>query len=241
MKSEIRNMENIHWDKIGLLMKIGIVGAFTILIGDFLVGWGVRDVSLGGIEGMVSPYRTISDGMIFWSAILGLIGVPMATVGHLGVYRLMKPYSRKYAKLYKVGMLGFLTFGGSGVHVSSLATVFFYKYMAAVSPETALASSIKFASYFPLPLYIASFACWLLLSYAYIRAFITGLSPYPRWCWVFSMPVGTLLASLVIIFGNHAIVNAIMVGASSLGNIWQLAGLFFILGKAKENWHKVSA
>ncbi len=241
MRIEIRNMEDIHWGKIGLLMKIGIVGAFTILVGDFLVGWSVRDVSLGGIEGMVSPYRTMSDGRIFWSAILGLVGVPMATIGHFGIYRLMKPYSQKYAKLYKAGMLGFLTFGGCGLHVSSLATVFFYKYMAEVSPETALTSSIKFASFFPLPLYIVSFVCWLLLSYTYIRAFATGFSPYPRWCWVFSMPVGTLLASLVIIFGNHAIINAIIVGASSLGNIWQLAGLFFMLGQAKENWHKVSA
>jgi hypothetical protein len=74
--------------------------------------------------------------------------------------------------------------------------------------------------------------------YAHIKAVAKGFSPYPRWCWVFSMPVGTLLFSLIAVFGNHAIVNAIMVGAFSLGNIWALSGALLMLGKAKENRDK---
>jgi len=49
------------------------------------------------------------------------------------------------------------------------------------------------------------------------------------------MSVGTLLVNLIAIFGNYAIVNAIIVGAFSLGNIWALAGHFLMLGNAKEN------
>ena len=52
------------------------------------------------------------------------------------------------------------------------------------------------------------------------------------------MPVGALLFSLVNVFGNYAIVSAIMVGALTLGNIWALGGSLLMLDKAKENHDK---
>lgn len=234
VKGKFKIQENIDWNRVRLLLKIGIVGAIIILVGDFLMGWGVKDMSLSGVEGQASQYLTISDGRMFWSSLLGLIGVPIACVGHYGIYKFLKPYSQKYAKLYAIGILGFLAFGGAGVHMSSVESAFFYKYMTAVSPETALATSIKFTSYFLLPLYILLVTCWIIMVYAHIRAVAGGFSPYPRWCWVFSMLVGTLLVSLVGILGNYAIVNAIMVGAFSIGNIWMLGGHLLMLGRAKE-------
>lgn len=238
MKTETIGKGEINWERVSLFIKTGLMGAFMILAGDFLMGWGVRDVRLPGIEGQVSQYLAISDSRMFWSSLLGLLGVPIATVGHLGVYKLLKPYSQKYAKLYAIGILGFLAFGGSGVHVSSVESAFFYKYMTATGTDTALAASMKFASYFPFPLYIALFPCGIIMVYAHIKAVAKGFSPYPRWCWFFSMPVGTLLAGLFSLFGNYAIINAIMVGAFSLGNIWALGGHLLMLGKAKENWEK---
>ncbi len=239
MKEEIKSTGEIDWEKVSLLLKIGILGAFINLAGDMLMGWGVRDTSLTGIEGMVYQYISVSDGNMFWAAILGLIGAPVSVFGHYGIYKLLKPYSKKYARLFGIGMLGGLVLGGPGVHMSSLASAFFYKYMTLAAPDTALATSIKFACYFSLPLYVAFFVFWLIEVYAFIRAVAGGLSPYPRWCWVFSMPVGDLLFSLVGIFGNHAIVNAIVMGALTLGNIWMLSGVLLMLGKAKENHKKV--
>lgn len=223
--------EDINWDKVSFLLKIGIIGAVIILVGDLLMGWGVKDMNLSGVEQQISQYLTVSDDRMFWSSLLGLIGVPIACVGHFGIYKLLKPYSQKYAKLYAIGVLGFFAFAGAGVHVSSVASAFFYKYMVALSPENALATSIKFASYFPLPLYIVLIPCCVIMVYAHIRAVAGGFSPYPRWCWVFSMLVGTLFVSLIAVFGNHAIVNAIMVGAFSFGNIWMLGGHLLMLGR----------
>lgn len=240
MKEETKFRENIDRNRIAFLFKIGITGAFIILAGDFLMGWGVRDMSLSGIEGQISQYLTVSDGRMFWSSFLGMIGVPLAFVGHLGIYKLLKPYSRKYAGMYAIGMLGFLAFGGAGVHVSSVESAFFYKYMTAADPNNALAAAIKFASYFLLPLYIVLLTCWIIIVYAHITAVAKGFSPYPRWCWVFSMPVGALLFSPISVFGNHALVNAITVGALTLGNIWALGGSLLMLSKAKENWEKFS-
>ena len=236
MKKEKIFKEDINWNKTALLIKIGLIGAFIILIGDFLMGWGVRDESLGGIESQLSQYLTVSDSRMFCSSFLGLLGVPLACLGHFGIYKLIKPYSQKYSKMYMVGNLGFLAFGGAGVHLSSIESAFFYKYMTATNPSVALAGSVKFSLYFLLPLYIALLSAWIIMVYAHIKAFAKGLSPYPRWCWVFSMLVGTLLFSFITIFGSHAIVNAIMVGAFSLGNIWTLGGHLLMLGKAKEHY-----
>jgi predicted permease len=137
-------------------------------------------------------------------------------------------------------MLALLVLGGPGVHMSSVASAFFYKYMTASNPETALAASIKFVCYFSLPLYLAFFIFWLIQTYAHIRSIAGGFSPYPRWCWVFSIPMGALIFSLVHVFGNYAPVNAILVGALTLGNIWTLGGHLLMLGKAKENKEKLA-
>lgn len=232
-------MENVKSDidrkKTALLLKIGIAGAVIILAGDLLMGWGLKAMDKTGIEGQIFQYLSISDHRMFWASVFGFTGVPAAVVGHYGIYKLLKPYSKRYSGLYMTGILGFLAFGGAGVHVSSVEAAYFYKYMTAANSETALESTVKFASYFLLPLYIILITGWLIMVYAHLRAVLGGCSPYPRWCAVFSMPVGTLLFSLVGLLGNHEIVNAVMMGAFSLGNVWTLTGHLIMLRKVEEN------
>ena len=218
--------------KIALYLKIGIIGALVILSGDMIMGWGIKDTSIGGIEGQIAQYLTISDKRMFWASIFGMSGVPIAVIGHYGIYQLLKPYSKKYSRMYAIGIVGFLAFGGAGVHVSSVETAFLYKYMTAVSPNTAVETTLKFSLYFLLPLYIVMITCWVVMVYAHLRVILGSLSPYPRWCWIFSMLFGTLLFSLVGFGGNKEIVNALMVGAFSLGNVWTLCGHLLLLDKA---------
>ena len=221
-------------NRIALLLKIGILGALVILAGDLLMGWGVKDDSLTGIRGQLSPYLTLSEGRMFWAAVFGFTGVPIAVIGHYGIYQLLKPYSPKYSRMYGLGILGFLAFGGSGVHVSSVAAAFLYQNMAAVAPDLALETTVKFALYFLLPLYGILLTGWGIMVYAHIRAVLTGHSPFPRWGWVFSMPIGTILASLIGIGGNHPAVNALMMGAFSLGNVYTLWGHLWMLKKIQK-------
>ena len=223
-----------EFKRIALLLKIGILGALVILAGDLLMGWGVRDERITGIEGQLSQYLAISHGRMFLSSLFGFTGVPIAVVGHYGIYKLLRPYSRKFAGMYALGILGFLAFGGAGVHVSSVEAAFFYQHMAAADPAAAVSSTVKFAVYFLLPLYVILITGWAIMVYAHLRAVTAGFSPFPRWCWIFSMLVGTLLASLVGLFGNHAPVNALMVGAFSLGNVCSLAGHLWLLNKIKK-------
>ena len=220
-------------ERIVRLLQIGIVGAVVILAGDVLMGWGLKDAGKAGLEAQLSPYLTISHGRMFWAAVCGFTGVPLAVAGHWGIFRLLRPYSRKYARLYAVGILGFLAFGGAGIHVSSVEAAFFYQHMTAAGAGCAVESTVKFALYFLVPLYVVLLGGWVVMVYAHIRAVAGGLSPMPRWGWVFSMPVGSLLVSPIGLLGNHEIVNAIMVGAFSLGNIWSLAGHLWMLGREK--------
>ena len=231
----MENRNSIPWKKIARLLQIGILGAVIILAGDLLMGWGVKDLSQSGLAAQLSPYLTISEGRMFWAAVFGFTGVPLAVAGHFGIYQLLRLYSRKYARLYAAGNITFLIFGGAGVHVSSVEAAFFYQQMTAAGADTVLASTMKFALYFLLPLYAVLLTGWLIMVYAHLRAVTGGFSPYPRWCWIFSMPVGTLLFSLPGLLGNHALVNAIVVGAFSLGNIWSLSGHLWLLRRAREN------
>ena len=218
-------------NRIALLLKLGILGSLVILSGDMLMGWGVKDTTLPGLESQLSPYLEISDLRMILASIFGFAGVPLAVIGHYGIYKLLKPYSTKYARMYGFGNLSFLAFGGAGVHVSSVEAAYFYRNMMKADPTMAMDSTLHLAIYFLLPLYVIMIIGWIIMSYGHIRAITKGLSPYPRWFWIFSMPVGTLLFSLIGLFGNHALVNALMTGAFSLGNVWSLVGHLLMLPK----------
>ena len=227
--------KRLDWPRIKKLFLIGLFAGIMVLIGDMLLGWGVADDSLTGMERKLSAYLTLSDRRIFWSAMLGFIGIPLEGLCYFGIYRLIAPFSERYAHMYRSGILGYIAFGGCGVHVPCLACVFFYKYMMAVSPETALEASVKFGAYFLLPGTIALFIFFIAHSIAQISAFAKGLTPYPKWCWVFSLPVGMAAIFLLNLIGNYAIINALTAGWISLGNIWMFGGLLWMMKKARKN------
>lgn len=233
--NDIGIKRELDWPRIRKLMVIGLIAGCMVLAGDMLLGWGVADDSLSGMEGMLSVYLGLSDTRIFWSAMLGFIGIPLEGLCYFSIYRLIVPYSEKYAHMYRSGIFGYLIFGGCGVHVPCLACVFFYKYMTAASPETALDLSVKFGAYFLLPGTIMLFVFFIIQSAAHIAAFSKGLTPYPKWCWIFSLPVGMALAALLNLFGNHAFINAITAGWISIGNIWMFSGLLLTMNKAMKN------
>lgn len=228
----------LDWPRIRKLFLIGLIAGCMVLVGDILLGYGVSDPSLSGMEGMLSAYLSLSDTRIIWSAMLGFIGIPLEGLCYFGVYRLMAERSPKHAHAYRSGILGYLAFGGCGVHVPCLACVFFYKYMMAASPETALASAIRFGAWFLLPGSIVLFIFLIVHSIAQISAFAKGLTPYPKWCWIFSLPVGMAIGAFLNLFGNHAIINALSAGWISIGNIWMFGGLLLMMKKAIDKGEK---
>ena len=75
--------------RIRKLLLIGLMAALIAIAADMILGWNV--VSDGSELGTFSKYIGISDKRIFWSALLGLIGIPLETLAYFGVYRLFHP------------------------------------------------------------------------------------------------------------------------------------------------------
>ena len=213
--------------RINKLLTIGLFASLLHFAGDMILGWGTEDETLTGIFRMLSAYISTSDGGIFASALLGLFGMVLEGLAFFGIYRMTAPYSQKYAHSLRTGILGYLMFGACGFHVPTCALVYLTKH--GISEELIM----RFAAYFVLPAFLLFWIFFLVLEVTQIRAFAKGLTPYPKWCWVFSLPVGMAAALLLNIFGNQAWVNAIFCAWISVGNLWMFGGLLATMKKVR--------
>ena len=225
--NDIGISRQLDWPRIRKLMAIGLFAALLTLIGDMLLGWGVEDTSLTGLARMLSAYVHTSDGGIFAAAILGMTGITLEGLCYFGIYRLMAARVPAYAHRYRSGIFGYVIFGGCGFHVPVCAMVFLTKH--------GLAAELvwKYAAYFVLPAFVLFWVFFLVLEVTQIRVFAKGLTPYPKWCWVFSLPVGMAAAMLLNIFGNQPWVNAVSCAWISVGNLWMFGGLLAAMKLAR--------
>ena len=230
--NDIGISRQLDWNRIRKLFIIGLIGGVMTFIGDWLLGYGIYDESLTGLERKLSQYLTLSDTKIFWSAFLGLIGISLEGLCYFGIYRLIN--SEKYAHIFRSGVFGYMLFAACGVHVPCLSTVFFYKHMMIASPDTALDLSIRFGAYFLLPAMILFLIFFIVMSIGQIGSFAKGLTPYPKWCWIFSMPVGMTATMLLKFTGNHAVTNGLTAAWISIGNIWMFGGLLLTMRLAQK-------
>lgn len=217
----------LDWPRIRRLLKIGLLASVLHVIGDMILGWGLEDEALTGLERMLSAYTGTSDGGIFAAALLGLLGMVLEGLAYFGVYRLIAPYSQKDAHSLRTGILGYLIFGACGFHVPTCALVFLTKH----GVESALL--LRCAAYFMLPAFILFWVFFAVLNTAQIRAFAKGKTPLPKACWAFSMPVGMLLAMLPGVLGNRPLVNALACAWIAVGNLWMFGGLTVMANKAQ--------
>ena len=98
----------------------------------------------------------------------------------------------------------------------------------------AVRDSVRFGSYFLLPGMILFFIFWLILHIAQITAFAKGLTPYPKWCWIFCPAFGMALTMLLKYFPETPLRNALTAGWISIGNLWMFGGLLVRLKKAEK-------
>lgn len=216
--------DNLDWPRIRHLFKVGIFAGLIALFADIMLGWGVALEGISGMDGYFSRYLTVSDGRIFTSALLGMIGIPVECLSYFGIYRLMVDSSPKHAHAYRAGLLGMLIFGAL-THVMCCAAVFYYRQMYAVDPATAATATVRFALWFLLPATVLFFIFFLLTALMQISAFAKGKTPYPKRCWVFSLLFGFVWIAVMKLIGNYPLTNALSTGWISLGSLWMLGGL----------------
>lgn len=212
--------------RIRKLLSIGLFSSLITFVSDMILGWGTEDVTLTGIGRMLSAYTDISDTALFICGLLGLVGISIEGLSFFGIYRMIAPYSEKYAHLYRTGIFGWMLFAPCGFHVPVCAAVFLQKHIGASDIVE------KYALCFVLPSIILFFVFFIILSASQIRAFLAGCTPYPKWCWVFSLPVMMASVLLLNVFGNRPWVNALTTSWISLGGIWMFGGLLITMKRA---------
>lgn len=142
---------------------------------------------------------------------------------------------KKISQLFRLGLFaslltfaGDMIFGSCGFHVPVCALVFIAKHNF---PSDLI---FKYAMFFILSSLILFFISFLVLEISQIKTFATGKTAYPKWCWIFSLPVGMVAAQIFNIFGNQPWVNALSCAWISVGNIWMFAGLLATMKKAQK-------
>ena len=213
--------------RIRHLMKIGLFAGVMVLLGDMLLGYGAADTAVAHIPAAFARYLSVSDGRIFASALLGLIGIPLECLCYFAVYRLIAQKSEAYAHTYRAGIFGCLIFGGCGVHVPCCAAVFFLKKVYGFDPDLAFEMTESYLIYFLAPATALFLIAFLILTLTQMRAFVKGLTPLPKGAWVFSVLFGLLAATLLKI-PNLPLTNALATGWISIGNLWMFGGLLFL-------------
>ena len=217
--------ETLNWPRIRHLLKLGVFASLTVLAGDMLLGWGVSDPSATEIPAQFTRYLTVSDGRIFASALLGLVGIPIECLCWFAICRMIQPCSEKDAHAYRAGVIGCLAFGGCGVHVPCCMAVYLLKRFYAENPSAALQETGRFIGWFLLPATVIFLIFFLLTAAVQIKAFAKGHTPLPKRCWVFSVLFGLLFAALMKLIGDFGLTNALATGWISIGNLWMMSGL----------------
>ena len=233
---ETRQVKKLpDWNRIRHLFKIGIIAALLVLAGDMLLGWGVVDEAKAGIDQYFSRYLTVSDTRIFLSALLGLVGIPVECLSYFGIYRVITSRSGKLAHAYRAGVIGMTTFGAL-VHVLCCAVIYHFKSRYTLDPASSAEGAVKFALCFLLPAAVLFAVFFFLTAAVQICAFAKGMTPYPKWCAVFSILAGFIVITAMRLLGNHAFAYAISTGWISIGSIFMLSGLLFFSKKATDNY-----
>ncbi len=195
-----------------------------------ILGWGTMDMSLDGMEQYFSRYTDVSDVRIFWSGLLGMIGITLETMSLFGIYRIIASKSESYAHAYRAGLIGMLAFGAF-CHVMCCVTIYHHNVLYRIDPSRAIEGTIMFAKYFLIPVTVIFFVFFLVMNIVQIMAFAKGQTPYPRWCWIFTMLTGLIDIAAMRLVGNHPWAYALSTGWLSFGSLVTFVGLLVTMPK----------
>ena len=160
---------------------------------------------------------------------IGLFGMVLEGLSFFAVYQMMAPYSPKHAHSLRAGIFGYLMFGACGYHVPTCALVFLTKHGLAEE------LTLRYAAYFILPAIVLFWIFFVVLEIAHIKAFISGQTPLPKWSFLFSLPVGMVIAMVPSMFANLPLFNALACAWIAFGNLWMFCGLLVLVCRIKRD------
>jgi hypothetical protein len=225
-------METLDKGRIAHLFKLGIISSLLALSADMILGWGVADESLTGLEQYFSRYLTVSDTRIVLSAVIGMIGITIETLCYFGVYRLIASRSAKLAHAYRAGLIGMIAFGPF-THVMCCASIYHLNALNKIDPSKASDGAVQFILCFLLPVTVVFFPFFLTVAIVQFKAFLKNETPYPKFCCIFSILSGLPVVILIKLIGNYPAVYAITTGWISIGSLIAFSGLLINMKKAE--------
>lgn len=185
----------------------------------------MEDKALEGVLQMLSAYTSISDSSLFAAALLGLFGVVLEGLACFGVppdggevAEIRAPLPLRHFRLPDV----------LRVRLPSVcAAVFLMKHGLSEALLT------QYSAYFLMPPLVLFWIFFFVLVMTQIVAFRKGLTPYLKWCCVFSMAFGMLVYFLAALLGNRPLGNALRCAWLAIGNVWMFGGLLVTMKKAQ--------
>lgn len=225
-------METLDKERIAHLFKLGIISSLLALSADMILGWGVADESLTGLDQYFSRYLTVSDTRIVLSAVIGMIGITVESLCYFGVYRLIASRSAKLAHAYRAGLIGMIAFGPF-THVMCCASIYHLNALNKFDPSKAADGAVKFILCFLLPVTAVFFPFFLTVAAVQFKAFLKNETPYPKFCCIFSILSGLPVVILIKLIGNYPAVYAISTGWISIGSLITFTGLLINMKKAE--------
>ena len=225
-------METLDKERIAHLFKLGIITSLVALSADMILGWGIADESLTGLNQYFSRYLTVSDTRIVLSAVIGMIGITVETLCYFGVYRLIASRSAKLAHAYRAGLIGMIAFGPF-THVMCCASIYHLNALNKFDPSKAADGAVKFILCFLLPVTAVFFPFFLTVAIVQFKAFLKNETPYPKFCCIFSILSGLPVVILIKLIGNYPAVYAISTGWISIGSLITFTGLLINMKKAE--------
>lgn len=230
----MNNGSDIDWARVRHLLKLGIIAACMVFVADMAIGWGTYNYEAKELPAMWARFLLVSDERLVISALLGLIGIPLECLCWFSVYRMIKPYSEKYAHLYRAGIIGCLAFGGCGVHVPCCMAAYIFKRFYAYDAGAVSAEMLGFLKWFLLPAAVIFLVFFFIAAIVQITAFVKGKTPLPKWCFIFNILFGVIWIAVMRLIGDYAIVNALAAAWISVGNLWMMCGLLIATRRFKE-------
>lgn len=225
-------METLDKERIAHLFKLGIITSLVALSADMILGWGIADESLTGLNQYFSRYLTVSDTRIVLSAVIGMIGITVESLCYFGVYRLIASRSAKLAHAYRAGLIGMIAFGPF-THVMCCASIYHLNALNKFDPSKAADGAVKFILCFLLPVTAVFFPFFLTVAIVQFKAFLKNETPYPKFCCIFSIFSGLPVVILIKLIGNYPAVYAISTGWISIGSLITFTGLLINMKKAE--------
>ena len=208
---------------------LGLIASLITFSGDMLLGY----IQVENPEKSLMNFSlTLPLSRILWGGFLGVIGIPLQSIGYWQIYKLMKEGSETLSKLYKVGIWGWLVMAACGVHLNCAVVMLIYKQLYPTDATLAHEVATTFANSVLVPCYYIFIVFFLLMNITQFIAFIRKKTIYPRVVALFNIFIGIVVIYIIVsLLPDSALRNGIKTSAISLGNALMFIGLLLFKGQ----------